>query len=172
MTQYIQNFIDESMDIQYGDLVTFVYNIINNYFSGPFYNIVGSAVGAGNGIRVRGMHGSSGRVVSVRDGKGLDASSGPLHVELTADKGLQFSGATDAATLEVEYNTQKAVNCDGDGLKVTYDTSSGMECHTTSGLQVNLSTSVETGSGGGGGGLSFDGANGIRVDPEDFLKLS
>jgi hypothetical protein len=60
----------------------------------------------------------------------------------------------DSGQLEAKCNAAAAVGKDASGIKVV------------------LSTNVETESGGGGGGLSFDGNDGVRVDPEDFLKLA
>ena len=134
--------VDDSLDIHMGDVIQYIINYITNY-----YITQGISYTAGNGINILG------NVIAVRDGKGLDASGGDLDVELDTDPGLEFDEDTADGKLRAKCNTAAAVDKDSSGIKVL------------------LSDSVETGSGGGGGGLSFDGTDGVRVDPEDFLYL-
>lgn len=115
---------------------------IINYITKKYYTI-GLQYIAGNGIVI------SGNTIGVRAGDGITVSSGPVAVDLATNPGLQITGTK----LEAKPDVARAMGKDTDGLF------------------VNLSDTVETGAGASGGGLSIEGENGLRVNPEAFLYL-
>lgn len=149
LQQNFYSFIDESTDVQYGDMVSYITYVMNNYINNAV-NIIGQMIRAGDGIKLI-RAGSASSAVAVRDGKGLDASSGPLHVELTDNKGLKFSADTNAGTLEVK---------PGAGISVS-----------SVGVNVALDDELDTAESDGSGlSLSAATADGVlRVAPLDFL---
>jgi hypothetical protein len=146
--QNIDIFLEEKYDIHEGDTIQNIINYITNYFNtyitGLLYN----------------------------DGPGIDGSalsSGTIKVEIGATpQGLKFD---DTNNKELQVNYDQGLEMDSGQLEamVNGDAAVGKD---DNGIKVLLSGNVETGSGGGGGGLSFDSNDGVRVDPEDFLKLA
>ena len=153
LQQNFYNFVDESSEISYGDMVTFVTNIINNYLLHEL-RIIGTYLDAGRGIAI------------------MQAGvTGFISVDFTDNKGLKFTGTGKTSKLEVDYNTALGVDCDASGLKVIPDTARGIGVDG-SGVYIDTSDSgILTGDESGDSnvsGLDFE-SNGVRVAPCDFL---
>jgi hypothetical protein len=136
LVQSINLYIDENINIQQGDIITYVTNYINNY-----YQTIGVIYSAGNGIQILGS------TIGVRDGDGLDASSGPLNIDLVdTNPGLKI------VSTELDIKAGDGITTDDDGTK------------------VDLADAITT--TGDGGGLKLtdsDGTGKLQVAPEDFL---
>lgn len=140
--QAINLYIDETIEINQGDIITYVTQYINNYFQ-----TIGPSYVGGGGINILGD------TISVRAGEGLETTDGDLNIELSGTSGLEINPANDAAgTLEVK---------DGDGIAIDSD-----------GTKVDLADDITTiGEGCGLDFTSDDGDGKLQVAPEDFLYM-
>ncbi len=148
LQQSIELYLADFYDAREGDIVQVIINYITEYFN---TYITGAVYGAGKGIDGSALGAGVIQVWLGDTPQGLTfAGDSGRELRVYYDQGLELDGST----LEAKCNAAAAIGKDDDGIKLL------------------LSSSVETGSGGGGGGLSFDGETGVRVDPEDFLKLA
>jgi hypothetical protein len=140
----IEIFLEENIEISQGDIVQYINNYLTSYIN---TYVMGQVLKAGHGIRIVQNN------ISVRPGKGLEATVGDINVELDTDPGLEFDVDSAVGKLRVK---------DGDGI-----------ARDSNGTKVDLHSAITT-NDGDGCGLKFtaaDGSGKLQVAPKDFLYL-